>query len=134
MSTTPRTDMEVHHDATIAEMNYQEQGWVKAGFVRTLERELAAMTKDRDSWRQQNNDRVADLLKMSGKRDSALADLNDLRRKFKERSEECDALRAKMECYDPYFRELDLLRHERDALRAELAQFQQPTHQEQETT
>ena len=32
--------MEVHHDDTIAEMNYQEQGWVKSDFARQLEREL----------------------------------------------------------------------------------------------
>ena len=106
---------------------------VPADHARTLERELAAMTKDRDSWRQQNNDRVADLLKMSSKRDRLLAalayttgelnsvqaDLNDLRIAYKERGEERNELRAKMECYDPYFRELDLLRHERDALKAE---------------
>ena len=91
MSDTPRTDAEALKSCG------GKLICVHADYARTLERELAAMTKDRDSWRQQNNDRVADLLKMSGKRDSALADLNDLRRKFKERSEECDALRAHIE-------------------------------------
>jgi len=75
---------------------------VPADHARTLERELAAMTKDRDSWRQQNNDRVADLLKMSGKRDSALADLNDLRMAYKERGDERDALRAELERLKSY--------------------------------
>ena len=88
MSDTPRTDTRIFKQCGLA---------VSPEFCRQLERELAAVKAARDSWRQQNNDRVADLLKMSGKRDSALADLNDLRRKFKERSEECDALRAHIE-------------------------------------
>ena len=61
---------------------------VSPEFCRTLERELAAMTADRNS---------------------VQADLNDLRMAYKERGEE------------------------RDALRSELAQFQQPTSQEKET-
>ena len=106
MSDTPRTD----------KATYRCIGpYVESDFARTLERELAAMTKDRDSWRQQNYDRVGDLFKVSGKRDRLLAELSAM---TKERDER-DELRAKMECYDPYFRELDLLRHERDGLKAE---------------
>jgi len=127
MSDTPRTDAEALKSCG------GKLICVHADYARTLERELAAMTADRDSWRQQHAELVGDMLKVSGKRDkllaelsamtaernSALADLNDLRIAYRERGEERDALRAKMECYDPYFRELDLLRHERDALKAE---------------
>ena len=93
MSDTPRTDTRIFKQCGLA---------VSPEFCRQLERELAAVKADRDSWRQQNNDRVADLLKMSGKRDSALADLNDLRMAYKERGDERDALRAELERLKSY--------------------------------
>lgn len=39
-SDTPLTDAEMCHDDTIAERNYEPNGWVPADFCQTLEREL----------------------------------------------------------------------------------------------
>ncbi len=55
MSDTPRTDALKYEITNMAEWEF---------FARQLERELAAMTADRDSWRDQNEQRVQDCLRL----------------------------------------------------------------------
>lgn len=70
MSDTPRTDAEHNR------INENESGSLCADliealdFARRLERELADMTADRDSWCEQNDHRVTDALNFSKQSDA----------------------------------------------------------------